>query len=193
MDNLAIEALFAYYGRLDTKVCAFKNGNVFGCPPWCGHCCVSVEPEITVMEAVPLARLILSNASLMKQYAEFTDSGTRRPCFFFRADRDFHCGAYGIRPMICRLFGFAGGRDKTGKPRFSFCRLMAREPELTVAQLGPLPIFQDAQHELLSFAPLELARVLPFSEALAEAMRREGLRLRFTGPDDTDRPVRQSA
>ena len=193
MDDLAIAALFEYYARLDAKAQAFRNGHSFGCPPGCGHCCSSTEPEITVLEAVPLARLVLSDARLLKEHTARTDAATRWPCLFYRADRDYRCGVYGLRPMICRMFGFAGGRDKTGAPRFAFCPLMNKEPSLTVAQLGTIPVFLDMQQELLSFAPLELARLMPFTDALDEAIRREGLRLRFTGPDDRDRPVAKSA
>jgi len=46
-----------------------------------------------------------------------------------QAERDFHCTVYETRPLVCRVFGFAGDRDKWGHLRFAPCRHMVIERE----------------------------------------------------------------
>lgn len=45
----------------------------------------------------------------------------RDGCVLARDEGPWFCSVYGGRPLICRLFGFSGDRDKTGKARFRPC------------------------------------------------------------------------
>ena len=171
--------LFAYYERLDGLIADFRSATGLACPRGCGWCCETGDPEMTVFEALPLARHILANPDLLAKYEAYRHSGAAKPCFFYDANADYHCTVYPIRSMICRMFGYAGGRDKLGRPRFAPCAKMRTGSAWQAPEA--VPIFQDARYKLLSITPPELARVMPFAEALAEAVDREGMRRSILG------------
>ena len=171
--------LFAYYERLDGLIADFRSATGLACPRGCGWCCETGDPEMTVFEALPLARHILANPDLLAKYVAYRHSGAGKPCFFYDANADHHCTVYPIRSMICRMFGYAGGRDKHGQPRFAACPRM--QNAVLISPPEHVPVFQDLHYELLSIAPPELARVMPFAEALAEAVDREGMRRSILG------------
>ena len=45
-------------------------------------------------------------------------------CPLYRREGDFHCTVYATRPLVCRVFGFSGDRDKWGRLRYAPCRFM---------------------------------------------------------------------
>lgn len=179
MENVHLAALRAYYGRLDGRTAGFRSAGLC-CARGCGLCCETGDPEITAFEALPLAMHILSDSGLLARYEAYRRSGAAKPCFFYDAAADYGCTVYAIRPMICRMFGYAGGRDKHGRPRFVPCARM--ENANRTYRPDDAPVFQDLHYELLSFAPPELARVQAFADALAEAVDREGMRRELRDP-----------
>jgi len=189
MRDVRFITLFDYYSRLDTLTSAFRASTGLSCTPGCGWCCETGDPEITVFEAMPLACTIVSNPFLMERYNAYRGAGTRKPCFFHDASRDFRCTAYAIRPMMCRMFGYAGVRDKNGAVRFKTCPKMRNSARPVTVPL--IPVFQDLQLTVTSLAPSELARLLPFPDALSEAVDRETIRRRLSSEngDGTNCPL----
>jgi len=184
MHDARFHILADYYSRLDDLISAFRASTGLSCKAGCGWCCETGDPEITVYEAMPLARAIVSDPALLERYNAYRGNGTRKPCFFHDASRDFQCTVYGIRPMICRMFGYAGVRDKNGAVRFKPCpKMQNADRPITVAVI---PVFQDLQFTLTSFAPPELARLLPFPDALSEAVDRETIRHRLSPEDNPE-------
>lgn len=184
MTDPRFSPLFAYYERIDGMTVEFRERLGLRCPAGCGWCCETGDPEITVLEALPLARQIIADPSLLAKYEAYLKDGKRKPCFFYDANADYRCSVYSIRPMLCRMFGYAGGRDKLGKPRFAPCSRM--ENAGRCLDVEKVPVFQDLQYGLLALAPPELARIAAFPDALAEAVQREMLRVMLTTDDEPD-------
>jgi len=114
---------------------------------------------------------------LLREFTLSQRSAQSRPCFFYLPGRPLHCGVHSVRPLICRMFGYAGGRDKFGRPRFAPCPRMLNAACARSVDPAEVPVFQYLRYELMSITPPELSRLCPLSEALAEAVARESLRL----------------
>ena len=128
--------------------------------------------------------MIVSDPAHLERYNAYRGEARRKSCFFHDGSRDFRCSVYGIRPMICRMFGYAGVRDKHGAVQFAPCPRMENSERPVV--VASVPVFQDLQYTLMSFAPPELARLLPFAEALSEAVDRETIRRRLSPEDGSE-------
>jgi len=183
MEESSSRLLFDFYQKIDERVNYLKAETGLECPAGCGWCCETADPEITVFEALPLARLILMDENLSAEHDKHRRQPGRR-CFFFDANRPFHCTIYAIRPLICRAFGYAGSRDKCGNSRFASCRKMTNSGLYSIADMNSVPVFQELQYELLSVAAPEMAKLRSFNDALAEAVEREMLRARLERQDD---------
>jgi Fe-S-cluster containining protein len=129
--NLAIPvpeaALKELYTDLDSRIAGFSRRAGLACPEGCGTCCQTFVPELSAPEADLIAGHILSTSGPLTadSWLEGELSGA---CPFYRVVGDpYHCGIYPARPLICRLFGYAGSRGKDGSARFRPCRHMPVE------------------------------------------------------------------
>jgi len=195
MDENSLAALLRFYRQIDDRAKLLRERTGLTCPNDCGWCCETAEPDITTFEAMPLARLVLSDPELTQQHENFVSRSIRKPCFFYN-NATHRCTVYPIRPMICRMFGFAAARGKMGDVRFAPCRHMKRSsPSSGIPGIEPadVPIFAHVQSELLAFAPAEVAVLKPFPDAIAEAIERELLLRRLAAleqPSDDEIPDR---
>lgn len=187
---------------------AFSAAHGLHCPPGCGACCLSPEVECSVTEWGPLVRELVhegrAEAVLAQLHAQLA-SGSSVCVFYAPEDGDprrGRCQVYGLRPMICRLFGFSARRDRDGTPELVSCRVMREQDPAAVAAAAqavregaPAPVMGDLMGAVLAEAPGTDGRMLPINEALRVALERALLRARFeaaeeTGedPDDDGRP-----
>lgn len=187
---------------------AFSAAHGLHCPPGCGACCLSPEVECSVTEWGPLVRELVregrAEAVLAQLHAQLA-SGSSVCVFYAPEDGDprrGRCQVYGLRPMICRLFGFSARRDRDGTPELVSCRVMREQDPAAVAAAAqavregaPAPVMGDLMGAVLTEAPGTDGRMLPINEALRVALERALLRVRFeaaeqTGedPDDDGRP-----
>jgi len=123
-----LESLADLYLRADTAVAHFARASGVSCPDGCGLCCEGFVPDILPLEAAYVAVWL---AGTEHERAVALTSGTLSPrigkdgksgCPLYDPDTPYHCTVYESRPLICRMFGFAGTRDKLGAPTFSVCR-----------------------------------------------------------------------
>ena len=110
-------------------------------------------------------------------------------CVFYQPDDRIEgngrCGVYPFRPLVCRLFGFSGKKDKTGKLKLVTCPIIKEmhKHSLDNIQKEPeqffMPGMSDFSARISSIDP-ELGRnQLPMNEAFKVAVQHVGLRLKF--------------
>ncbi|MDK9706667.1 MAG: YkgJ family cysteine cluster protein [Desulforhopalus sp.] len=131
------------YRQLDAAVAAFAERTGLSCPQGCGHCCLSENVEATVLECLPLAFTLFRDGQADALLQQLEDAGDRGRCVLYRPDLTqaglWGCSQYATRPVVCRLFGFAGNRDRDGVPRLAMCRVIA-ELSSSAAQTKLMPL-----------------------------------------------------
>jgi len=165
----------------------FARATGLACPAGCGDCCVNDEPEDSVLAALPAARWAVANG-LAERLSGAAQSAPYGPCVFYNAERAQHCTVYPLRPLLCRLFGFAGRRDKQGAAQYRPCRRMNAGAGAVSA--AP-PLFGEQASRLESIHPALGGRRLPMNLAFAEAAAWLLLRSQYAtdGPDDRTPPA----
>lgn len=198
LQELDFQVLEVYRG-LDVAVADFAARTGLACPQGCGHCCRSEKVEATVLECIPLAFELFRTfqAELILKRLE-KDCDERR-CILYRSDFTeaglWGCSQYRFRPVVCRLFGFAGNRDRGGIARLAMCRIMKEGAGPGACALVvddgdiSLPLFSDAGLRITALHPgLGVAR-MPVNTALREALQKVGMVLDLADPAP---PVEQS-
>lgn len=179
---------------------ASQHGIELSCPSSCGNCCHGFMPDVLPIEADYIAYYLLSNDKIFftaeapsLQIASSAKSPS--PCPFYDPDRPGeNCRIYPARPLVCRLFGFAGIKDKNGEPSFRLCRFMPTPQNLDerildkkalIDKIGALPpIMSDFAIEVLSLDPSQAAERKPLVEAISPALAKIGAALEYCrGPN----------
>ena len=90
---------------------------------------------------------------------------------------EFHCTVYGGRPLICRLFAYAGDRSKAGEPRFRACSKQQPREERSLDErtlrerFGVLPpLMGDFSGEAELLLPNSAGDRVPLRDALPAAV-----------------------
>lgn len=165
---------------------AFVADSGVACPAGCGRCCESFIPDVLPIEAAwTAAWLIRHEPARAEQLAASgfsTDTQFPGRCPFFVAEGKFHCGIYGGRPLICRLFGYSSVVSKDGEPTFALCRHMLelpgkpgrswKGPSLQSALGGKAPLMSDFATRVVAIRPSESHDRRILTQALPEALRR---------------------
>lgn len=176
------------YRSLDAAVAEFAGQTGLACPRGCGHCCLSEEVEATVLECIPLAFELFRGQQaelILKRLEKIGDDGR---CILYRADFTeaglWGCSHYRYRAVVCRLFGFAGNRDREGVPRLAMCRIMKEEKGESVVPGTDdgllMPLFSEAGLRITALHPGLGALRLPINRALLEALQKVGMLLDLT-------------
>ncbi len=129
-------ALQKLYSRLDREQKAFTKELCIHCTDGCGKCCENYYPYITTAEAEYLAMGILfeerEEEVLKKLHSAQND---RKSCPLYRKDNPYHCSVYGVRPLICRLFGASATLYKNSKPVFRDCKWKDDKRQIATQEL----------------------------------------------------------
>jgi len=177
------------YREVDDAIDAFQRATGLGCPTGCGTCCETQTPYVRIADMAEIAEahvargVDVGEATLERARA----AGAARPCVIFEKGRlPGGCTEYALRPMLCRLFGFGGVRDKHGAAELAVCRVhKAETPEAAaraaafVAGGGAVPMMADWQSAADASTDDHDARLLPINEALALALERALLRAHY--------------
>lgn len=195
-----VEALFA---RADGETEAFRKRSGLACPPGCGACCESEEVTATPLEFLPLALELLRRGEAALWLERLGADPPPARCLFYHRDpaRPGHgrCTVHRWRPLLCRLFGFAGVPDRTGRPRLAACKLQRLALPGLVARAEALacPSFRSFSMEASALDGPLGTRLLPVHEALREALERAALhaalRAAAQDGDSPTRPLRPAA
>jgi Fe-S-cluster containining protein len=178
-----MEEVMQRYCALDQEIRVFQLRTGLRCPDRCGICCDSPHVEATVLECLPLAREIfwrkeeerISLAIEKKAHEEDLR------CVLFVADHGTTglggCAYYPFRPLVCRLFGYAARRAKTGRIELCPCKVILEFLSEKPIQLGSQevhrpypPIYQDSFFQIAAMSPEMGFRLLPINAALKAAL-----------------------
>lgn len=125
------------YERISDEQSVWYENSKFTCPSGCGSCCNNFEPDLFEGESLYMAAWLLENqpgtafAILHDSYP--FDNG-EKTCPMFNPDTAYHCSIYEGRPFICRLFGAAGSRSRTGEKVWRPCKFY---PESIIRKHNP--------------------------------------------------------
>lgn len=167
------------FARMDRATAAFAQASGLACPPGCGACCLSPEVESSVDELGPMAAHLCETGRAEAVLEALAHAGSPASCVLYQPEPGNpgrgRCGAYAHRPPLCRLFGFAAVRDKTGRPRLALCRVHRESAPETAERAArgveeetcPAPFFV----EHTAPGPRQ-----PINHALREALEKELLR-----------------
>ena len=141
----ALRELETVYGELEEEQRAWIAVSPFRCPSGCGRCCEHFVPDVWEIEALYIAAQlwiegregeriqwrpdirIEERQSLQmegRENAQIDRIERLSACPLYNREGDFHCTVYATRPLVCRVFGFSGDRDKWGRLRYAPCRFM---------------------------------------------------------------------
>lgn len=177
------ERVLAAYRDVDARIAQVRQATGIACPEGCGACCTSPEVTCTVLEVLPLGLALYREGREDRVMAELErrEAQGDRVCAMFRPDvgraDGGRCSVYAWRPLICRLFGFSGRRDKRGEAELIPCAVMrsAFPHAVARAELGcrsglDVPNAADEQMRIASIDPGLGTRRLPINRAIREAL-----------------------
>jgi Fe-S-cluster containining protein len=163
LDRL-IHDVLGVLAEAEMQAFVFQRASGIACPPGCGECCCDHHPEDSVLAALPAVRWALAQGweeRVITAGREAPDG----PCVFFDAKHGGHCAVYPLRPLICRLFGYAAVRDKHGAIAYRPCRGMTGSAPVGIEP----PVFMDLARRLEQRHPPLGDRHLPLNVAFLEA------------------------
>ncbi len=164
---------------------------VFRCPGNCGECCRSFEPDMSECEALNMAAWLLAYRPGLARRTASGIFGSGGGCVFQGETCCGCCTVYGGRPLVCRLFGYCGDRDREGFPRFRLCRFHPRaagrtytEERLRAEFSAVPPLMGDFGTRAANMAPGVSNSVFPLRDILPAAVRKVNM-LRLMGRSDS--------
>jgi Fe-S-cluster containining protein len=173
------------YDELDRAVASFAHETGMHCPPGCGACCLSPHVEATVAEMLPLALRLFTEGQVENVLERLQESSAT--CAQYESTpgqpEKGRCRSYAQRPVLCRLFGYFGSRDKTGQPRYGACRVLQAaeaeriqriEAELKNGTLE-LPFLTPAHERIAEIGGSLGVEMMPINRALTRAIEMIGL------------------
>jgi Fe-S-cluster containining protein len=171
------------FSRLEAETSAFAGASGLRCPDGCGACCESPNVYTSVVELEPLAQELVARGeaeAALDRAAQAAGAGPG-PCVFYASHGPGlgRCTVYALRPMICRLFGFAAVRNKQGQPELAGCRVhKAAQPEVMeharamVAGGQPVPMMTDWQQQAAELGTSATGALVPINQAIQQALER---------------------
>ncbi|EFK12360.1 conserved hypothetical protein [delta proteobacterium NaphS2] len=172
------------YGELDRQVAVFSAASGLHCPQGCGDCCRSEKVEATVLEMLPLAFHLFRTSQAELLVKRLEKDPEVKQCLLYRADFCLQgmwgCSQYLHRGLVCRLFGFAGNRDRTGKPQLARCRVMKSVEGPVVEEhlpVGMMPLFSEAGMRITTLNPTLGTDRLPINRAILYSLYKVGIYL----------------
>jgi len=181
-------ARLVLYQDADRASAALSRATGLACPPGCGECCARHDPHVTVADVEPLAEAAVADGSA-EGALDRALAAPAGPCVYYEAGRlPGGCTVYALRPVLCRLFGFAAVRDKHGRPALAVCEVhTAATPDVAaraaahVAAGGEVAQLAEYQARADGLAPdPSRTEQLPINVALARALERALLRASLT-------------
>jgi Fe-S-cluster containining protein len=180
------------YRCLDGAVAGFSARSHLSCAQGCGHCCTSEKVEATVLECIPLAFELFRTFQaelIIKRLEKIADD---KRCILYRQDFSEAglggCTQYRYRVVVCRLFGFAGNRNRDGIRQLAVCRVMKNQPGSATITIDlddpdyPMPLFAEAGMLITTLHQAMGTRRLPINSALLEALQKVGIFLQLSTP-----------
>ena len=194
------DSVMVLYAGVDRQTAVFAAVAGLYCPPGCGDCCRSEEVEATVLEMLPLAFHLFSTGQAELLIKRLEKDPEVKPCLLYRPDfcqqGMWGCSHYPHRALVCRLFGFAGIRDRTGNPQLAQCKVMKKGGTPVVGEnlpAGKMPLFAEAGMRMTGLNPFLGTARLPINRAILYSLYKVGIYLDMKHAElahgSTDRPT----
>lgn len=175
------------YAQIDRSVAEFRLKSGLRCPAGCGACCPTADVQVTVLEMLPAAHRILHTGEAVAWLARLAAAPQPGRCLLYApqpaAEAAGHCTFYKWRPALCRLFGFAAVKGRTGAKALSVCKRIKQEDPRGGAAAASLaaeaPCFTHYSSLIYALDPALGTRLMPINAALRHAIERIGLRQSF--------------
>jgi Fe-S-cluster containining protein len=186
--NERIDRVRERFLQVDREVAELRAATALACPTGCGACCLSPHVEASIAELRPLAAALAEDGRAEPMLAELerraaSDEPNDACCALYVPEagsegRRGRCNEYALRPLVCRLYGFAARRDRHGAPELVACRTMrdadaqgVARAELHVRGGGAVASLGEHARGLAAELPRDGSERLPINEALASALR----------------------
>ena len=140
-------------------------------------------------EMLPVARELFRRGEAYGVLEHLRNDGDTGRCVFFVVDMvasfKGHCRYYFWRPTVCRLFGFAGRKNKRGRQDATFCERQKEWAPALVAEAGNATTrgrlkAPDYTNFSIRFSALD-RELIPINRAIRLAVERYGLRVQMAG------------
>jgi Fe-S-cluster containining protein len=173
------------YEQLDRDVASFVTNSGMHCPPGCGACCLSPHVETTVAEMLPLALMLFEKGEVEAVMDRLQEGGAT--CVQYESlpgqPEKGRCRSYAQRPVLCRLFGYMGSRDKTGQPRYGACRILQKVEAERIHTIESglkdgtvtIPFLAPAHERVAEIGESLAVEMMPINRALMRAIEIVGL------------------
>ena len=177
------------YRSLDRDIAVFRALSGIKCPKDCGECCFHSTVEASELEMLPLALVLVRARKAEEWHDHAKERDFQGRCVLYSADHAHgRCLYYAFRPLVCRLFGYAGNRDKHGRPRLVTCSVLKKvQPQETENALErvlkgglSVPIMSDVVMRMSSIDPEMTREIMPVNLALGKAVERVGINIRYS-------------
>lgn len=113
------------YQSLSQEFSAYQSSQSLNCVEKRGACCNKPDIEVSPLEMLPFA-LHLFDTGQAEQAFDELDSYSGFACKQYQRlsldGKEGYCGIYEYRPGICRMFGAAGYKTKSGEATLSVCK-----------------------------------------------------------------------
>ena len=113
------------YQSLSQEFSAYQSSQSLNCVEKCGACCNNPDIEVSPLEMLPLALHLFDTGRAEQEFDEL-DNYSGFACKQYQRlsldGKEGFCGIYEYRPGICRMFGAAGYKTKSGEATLSVCK-----------------------------------------------------------------------
>ena len=148
----------AVYGEIAETFSDYQQRQGLQCRSGCGECCLAPTIEATVLEMLPLALHLFDQGKAEQTLSDLGQLTQPQGCVFYQKlsfdGKHGQCSVYQQRPSICRMFGAAGYRDKTGQTSLSVCKTIKSDhpakyqQSLIMLQSSPPPLMMLSKEQV---------------------------------------------
>lgn len=181
--SILISEISRIYRSIDRKIIRFQHAASLTCPEGCGACCDTQHIEATLLETLPLAEAVFNDGMEEAIIIAIENKISQKDfsCVLYHPDMEHagngRCTYYQVRPLICRLFGFAARKNRQGEKEFSTCKRIRelspegiRRGEIGISAGLRIPVFQESFMRIASLNPAIGFKPLPINIAIKEAI-----------------------
>ncbi|MGM0943825.1 MAG: YkgJ family cysteine cluster protein [Bacteroidota bacterium] len=125
------QAVLKLFEELEQENKEYRAQGGMTCVSGCGKCCASPKVSASPLEFLPLAFDFYSKGIAEVKLKLLEEQSQEESCLLFRKTSEDgskgYCTNYAYRGMICRLFGSAARRNKSGRKELITCKILKEE------------------------------------------------------------------
>lgn len=167
--------VMAVFETLSEEFGEYQSATGLTCTKGCGACCNKPDIEVTPLEMLPYA-FHLFDQGLAESTLDALEAYSGFACMQYQRQsldgKKGYCGIYTWRPGLCRMFGAAGYKTKTGEATLSVCREIKQQlPEryanaLIMTDRPSPPMISSGQQRLAQLDYALGEKRMPINDAL---------------------------